>query len=399
MGRSSGSWSNHSHSSVDFNKGKHFSRFSIQTRHIPVDFHVKQRNVFSNSGSFSSSANLGCLRLPLVGPTPSLYVMAQRSSCCGSGCSASTVGPSNVPVPPCSSALQGGQEGEGREVEGHIDMSSMANSPVVGSIVRDDGGASNGASSLQVDRRNTACRPVSTLSGASGGLAYFRQEFSMSNSGLDLNQDDIAFLSNHLAPSTATGYGYIFAKFRSFCDKLSVDPTTCPPSVVVKYLRHLSESGAEYSTVNVHRSSISKFHAGFAGKPVGEHPLVSQAVKAVFRLKPPLPKYQSTFDIVPVLTYMRSLNTHTISLQLLAYKALFLTVYSNICRVSSMARLGPTLTEHRDSVVLHLVDLEKQARHGRVRGFFQIPRFPEDPQLCPVVTLVAYFNKVCIIFC
>ena len=64
-----------------------------------------------------------------------------------------------------------------------------------------------------------------------------------------------------------------------------------------------------------------------------------------------------------------------------------------------MARLGPTLTEHRDSVVLHLVDLEKQARHGRVRGFFQIQRVSEDPQLCPVVTLVAYFNKVCKIFC
>ena len=398
MGRSTGLGINHSHSSVDSNRRKYFSRYPVQTQHLPVDFYVKKRRLLSDSGSFSSSANLGCLRLPLVGPTPSLYVMAQGPSCCGSGCSAGSVGLSNVPVPPGSFALQGGQEGKGREVEGHIDMSSVANSPVVGSTTRDDGGASPGTSSLQVDRGHTSSRPVSSLPGTSGGLAYFRQEFSMSNSGLDLNQDDLSFLSNHLAPSTATGYGYIFAKFRSFCDKLSVDPFTCPPSVVVKYLRHLSESGAEYSTVNVHRSSISKFHAGFAGKPVGEHPLISQAVKAVFRLKPPLPKYQSTFDIVPVLAYMRSLNTHTISLQLLAYKALFLTVYSNICRVSSMARLGPTLTEHRDSVVLHLVDLEKQARHGRVRGFFQIPRFSEDPQLCPVVTLVAYFNKVCMIF-
>ena len=49
-------------------------------------------------------------------------------------------------------------------------------------------------------------------------------------------------------------------------------------------------------------------------------------------------------------------------------------------------------------MVLHLVDLEKQARHGRVRGFFKIPKFDEDPQLCPVVTLVAYFNKVSMIF-
>ena len=117
------------------------------------------------------------------------------------------MGPSNVPVPPGSFALQGGQEGEGREVEGNIDMSSVAKGPVVGSTTRDDGVASPGTSSLQVDRGHTSSRSVSSLSVASGGLAYFRQEFSMSNSGLDLNQDDIAFLSNHLAPSTATGYG------------------------------------------------------------------------------------------------------------------------------------------------------------------------------------------------
>ena len=398
MGRSTGSGINHSHSSVDSNRRKYFSRFPVQTRHLPVDFHVKKKHVLSDSGSFPTAANLGCLRLPLVGPTPSLHVMAQGSSCCGSGCFAGSVGPSHIPVSTGSLATQGGQEGEGREVEGHIDLSSVANSSMVGSSARDDSGTSPGASALQIDRRNIPSRPVSSLSGTSGGLAHFRQEFNLSNSGLDLDQDDLSFLSNHLATSTATGYGYIFAKFRSFCEKLSVDPFTCPPSVIVKYLRQLSEAGAEYSTVNVHRSSISKFHAGFAGKPVGEHPLISQAVKAVFRLKPPLPKYQSTFDIVPVLAYMRTLNTHTISLQLLTYKALFLTVYSNICRVSSMARLGPSLTEHRDSVVLHLVDLEKQARHGRVRGFFQIPKFDEDPQLCPVVTLVAYFNKVYMIF-
>ena len=187
----------------------------------------------------------------------------------------------------------------------------------------------------------------------------------------------------------------IYLKFRRFCDQFSVDPMSCPPSVIVKYLRQLSESGAEYSRVNFHRSGISKFHQGLAGSPIGEHPLVSQAVKAVFRLKPPLPKYQSTFDIVPVLNYVRSLDTHTISLQLLAFKTLLLSIYSCISRVSSMARLGPSLTVHRDSVVLHLVNLEKQARVRRVRGFFQIPSFPEDPQLCPVLALVTYFNKVC----
>ena len=160
-----------------------------------MDFHVKKRHVLSDSGSLPTAANLGCLRLPLVGPTPLLYVMAQGSACRGSRCTAGTVGPSDILVPPCSFASKGGQEGEGREAEGHIDLSTVANSSVVGPTDRDDGGASHDTSTLQIDRTNTPSRPVSSVSGAAGGLAYFRQEFSLSNSGLDLDQEDVSFFS------------------------------------------------------------------------------------------------------------------------------------------------------------------------------------------------------------
>ena len=113
-------------------------------------------------------------------------------------------------------------------------------------------------------------------------------------------------------------------------------------------------------------------------------------------MRPPLPKYQSTFDIVPVLAYVRSLPTESISLQQLSFKTLFLTIYSSISRVSSVARLGPSLQEHRDNVVLHFVSLEKQARVGNTRGYLQIPSFSEDPELCPVRTIITYFKKVSI---
>ena len=93
-----------------------------------------------------------------------------------------------------------------------------------------------------------------------------------------------------------------------------------------------------------------KFHVGINGVSVGEHPLVSQAVKTVFRLRPPLPQYQSTFDIVPVLAYVQSLHTASISLQLLSFKTLFLNVYSSIFRVSSMGRLAPSLQETRKAI-------------------------------------------------
>ena len=150
---------------------------------------------------------------------------------------------------------------------------------------------------------------------------------------------------------------------------------TCAPAIIVGYMRHLYESEAGYSTVNFHRSGISKFHVGINRISFGEHPLVYQTLKTVFRLRPPLPKYQSTFDIVPVLAYVQSLHTASISLQLLSFKAQFLNVYSSISRVSSVAYLGPSLLEQRDSVVLHFVSLEKQARVGNMRGYLQILKF------------------------
>ena len=88
---------------------------------------------------------------------------------------------------------------------------------------------------------------------------------------------------------------------------------------------------------------------------MGKHPLVSQAVKAVFRLRPPLPKYQSTFDILPVLAYVHSLPTASISLKLRFFHTLFLTIYSSISRVSSMARMALSLEETRNSAILTLL--------------------------------------------
>lgn len=386
------------HSSLDPHRREYSGRFSVKKRHRSMDVHVEEGHVQVHHGSFQPLPDLGCFRLPLVGPAPKIHVLAQGSSGSGPGCFAFSLGPSDFSVPSCASPAKGGQENQGPEDQGYSGMPEVAHSVVVGPVGGHDGGASYGAPLLQNSPPDSRQLTSRALPGPLGSSARFRQEFSLSKSSHDLDADDLEFLSKHLAPETASGYGYAFQKFRSFCEQKQADPLSCSPAIVVKYLRHLSESGAEYSTVNYHRSAISKFHLPVDGVSIGEHPLCSQAVRAVYRLRPPLPKYQATFDIIPVLEYVRSLPTATISLQLLSFKTLFLTIYSSISRVSSIARLGPTLVEHRDSVVLHLFTLEKQARVGNIRGFLQIPNF-EDPELCPVRTISTYFNKVSLNYC
>ena len=109
--------------------------------------------------------------------------------------------------------------------------------------------------------------------------------------------------------------------FRFVVHSLITKPFSCSPSIVIKYLRQKFESGAAYSSINYHRSAISKFHCGFDNNLIGEHPLVRQAVKVAFRLRPPLLKYKATFDIVPVLAYVEGLSPlNELSLKLLLYK-------------------------------------------------------------------------------
>ena len=59
-----------------------------------------------------------------------------------------------------------------------------------------------------------------------------------------------------------------------------------------------------------------------------------------------------------------------------------------------MARLAPSLQKTRDAAVLTLQSLEKQSREKHIRGHFQIPRFKDDIELCPVFALTRYYSKV-----
>ena len=265
----------------------------------------------------------------------------QRSS---AGCIVASVGQSNLPVPSCPTPVESPKISKRTEDFGNLSVPSLANSSLV---VFGSGHVScptTPTSSLQTGTNRNGRRSGTSIPGPSSGSLHFSRNFSASHSALDLEDADLEFLSNHLSNGTKSGYGYAFKAFSSFCTNLGVDPFTCPPSVVVKYIRHMYNANSQYRTVNHHRSSISKFHMGVNGVPIGSHPLVCQAVKAVFRLRPPLPKYMTTFDITKVFNYIKKLPPNEeLSLKQLSYKALFLLISACISRVSSVSSLGPTV--------------------------------------------------------
>ena len=133
-------------------------------------------------------------------------------------------------------------------------------------------------------------------------------------------------------------------------------------------MRKLYNEGSQYRTINLARSALSKFHFGFEGSPAGQHILVTQTLKAIFRLRPPLPRYQTTYDINKVLTYVRQIfgNNELLTLRCLSYKCLFLLSLASISRIATLKSLGANVIFHQGHVVIPIVSLEKQARSREI---------------------------------
>ena len=270
--------------------------------------------------------------------------MVSRSECSGTGCSPAPLGRNDISFSTRTYAFKSAKTCKRTRNRGRVDLPPVAFSPVVANRGRDARGSTPSTPSLQ-GHSHISDRPEgAAISPPIGSCSHFGENFKASHGNLDLDANDLDFLSNHLAEGTKNGYGYVFKQFSEFCSQINADPFSCPPAVLVKYVRHLYETGSAYSTVNFHRSAISKFHSGYGGSAIGSHSMVSQAVKAVFRLRPPLPKYRATFDITIVFTYLLGLPDNAdLSLKQLTFKTLFLLICSTLSRISSTQSLGSTL--------------------------------------------------------
>ena len=105
-----------------------------------------------------------------------------------------------------------------------------------------------------------------------------------------------------------------------------------------------SASGLDDDDLNFlsnHLSLGTQTRYGFGDLSAGSHPMVSQAVKAVFHLRQPLPKCINTFDVSLVFTYIARLPTNEVlTLKQLTFKTLFLLTSST----EQYGQAGTTVT-------------------------------------------------------
>ena len=154
------------------------------------------------------------------------------------------------------------------------------------------------------------------------------------------------------------------------------------------------QKGLQYNTLGTYRSTISAFHTGFDGIPVGEHPEVKKLMRGINNIRPPQPKYTAIWDVDQVLDTLRTLYPNeTLSAKLLTEKTCTLLGLIAIPRGCELSYMDTKLMGKAKNLYSFSFNRNfKASKQGKRASDLHIHEFEEDAAICPVRTLDAYLE-------
>ena len=149
------------------------------------------------------------------------------------------------------------------------------------------------------------------------------------------------------------------------------------------YLYFFFQKGLKYRSVCTHASTIIEYHHLVSDRPVGIHPYITEVLRGIFLKNPPIPKYQSTWNVDVLLEHLASQHPpECLSLRDLTTKTLSLVKLSTNTRTSSLLLISSDSVKFdKNEIVFQLIGLEKQLRKGHVQGWVRSATNHDKPQL------------------
>ena len=143
------------------------------------------------------------------------------------------------------------------------------------------------------------------------------------------------------------------SRWLKFCENRHIHHIYASMAQGLEFLQILLSEGLGYSALNTARSALSAILILPTGSPFGSSPDVKLFMRGAFNLKPPTPKYVSTWDPAIVLSFLESWSpAQDLSLEKLTMKIIVLILLTTGQRPQIITGLdllhmkrGPTTIE------------------------------------------------------
>ena len=150
-----------------------------------------------------------------------------------------------------------------------------------------------------------------------------------------------------------------------------------------------------YSAVNTAPSALSNIMENQEGHSFESHPLVKRVLSGMFRMKPALPRYSTTFDVDIVLKYLKSMGeSDALPFKSLSYRLVTLFCLLSGQRSQTICSLDVRKILFSETKVTIFVDSYiKNTRPGNHVSPLELKAFPSCTTLCPAENLKQYLRR------
>ena len=137
----------------------------------------------------------------------------------------------------------------------------------------------------------------------------------------------------------------------------------------MEFLTDCYHGSKGYSTINTYRSALSTTLCSMNvdRDSLGSHPLIARLLKGVYVLRPPTPRYSSTWDVSKVTDDLKTLAPLCeLNLKSLTLKNVMLCALASAQRQQTLSALDLNFRkESRDSISFVATDRLKTSRPGK----------------------------------
>ena len=285
------------------------------------------------------------LCIPFKPPSTQVCLEVSRSGGSGCGCIPPGLGQMDLSNPSCGSPSASGTEEDQRGLSicrppncPELDRTAMVSRPH-----SDAGGSPTAATPAPISvgspiSANSIPSPVEVPS--SDSLATIRDRYQATG----LSKEVVDILLASWGTATQKRYAAPRRAWVRWCSQRGSCPISAPVAEVLAFLASLVTQGnLEYRTIALYRSAISQAHDPVGSTQLGSLSVVTCFMKGVFKIKPPKPRYCSTWSVKTALSFLESLEPlEELTLKQLCYKTVLLLALTSAARAHELSALDLT---------------------------------------------------------
>lgn len=194
-------------------------------------------------------------------------------------------------------------------------------------------------------------------------------------------------ITSSITESTLKQYECSLKRWWEYAHSFDMDIFNSKTIDIIKFLTKLFEEGASYSSLNTARSAISLISVC----NINKDGMIPRFLKGTFKQRPAKPKYDSTWDVTPVLNFIEKLHSNDWELKIMCQRLATLLILTTAQRLQTLALINIDNIQKSDkNIRIKITEQIKTSKPGTFHPELVLPFFKDRPGLCVASAVLDY---------